>query len=52
MFKECIIFYSISTSLDPRTQEFVKGRSVNLALSVRGLNALQAINAEGPVSDN
>ena len=38
--------------LDPRTEEFVHGRSVNLALSVRGITALQSINADGPVSKN
>ncbi len=31
---------------DPRAQGFIGGRSINLALSVRGLNALQQVNLE------
>lgn len=35
--------------LDPRKQEFVQGRSINLALSVRGIEALKGAGAHHPV---
>lgn len=31
---------SVCLCLDPRTMEFVRGRSTNLALSTRGIEAL------------
>ncbi|XP_057304327.1 kynurenine 3-monooxygenase-like [Hydractinia symbiolongicarpus] len=34
---------------DPRSQKYVKGRSINLALSVRGRAALKAVGAEDHV---
>ncbi|XP_031570414.1 kynurenine 3-monooxygenase-like [Actinia tenebrosa] len=34
---------------DPRSQEFVQGRSINLALSVRGIESLKAVGAHGPM---
>lgn len=35
---------------DPRKEPTIRGRSVNLAFSVRGIAALSAVGAEGPVS--
>ena len=35
---------------DPRKEPTIRGRSVNLAFSVRGIAALTAVGAEGPVS--
>ncbi|XP_073230590.1 kynurenine 3-monooxygenase-like [Porites lutea] len=34
---------------DPRKEPTIRGRSVNLAFSVRGIAALSAVGAEGPV---
>ena len=34
---------------DPRKEVEQRGRSVNLALSVRGIESLRAVGAEGPV---
>jgi len=35
--------------LDPRKEEFVQGRSINLAMSVRGVEALKGVGAHLPV---
>lgn len=35
---------------DPRTSELVRGRSINLALSTRGREALRAVNMEEHVT--
>ena len=35
--------------LDPRKEVAQRGRSVNLALSVRGIESLRAVGAEGLV---
>lgn len=43
MFKCFVLF------LDPRKEVEQRGRSVNLALSVRGIESLRAVGAEGPV---
>lgn len=46
MIDKCItVWFS-----DPRKEPTIRGRSVNLAFSVRGIAALSAVGAEGPVS--
>ena len=40
------VFDSLSSCVDIRTQKFVKGRSINLALSRRGREALAYVGCE------
>ena len=42
--------YCVDISSDPRKEVEQRGRSVNLALSVRGIESLRAVGAEGPVN--
>ena len=42
--------YCVDVSSDPRKEVEQRGRSVNLALSVRGIESLRAVGAEGPVN--
>ena len=48
-----MVFYYVSLYFpDIRTQEVVKGRSISLALSVRGRSALKAVGIEEEIVDN
>jgi len=52
-FNYILILYIIyKYNLDIRTQKVVKGRSINMALSVRGRNALAYVNCEDVVVRN
>ena len=41
-FMNNVLFYNQYDFVDPRSMDFVRGRSTNLALSTRGIEALKA----------